>query len=641
MTSRYAIVALAVGALASGCHKEVTDYGEALVVVTTDVEIERFANRLRFDVYDEKLVWIASQDVSVPSALDWPVSFSVRHPSETSERIAFVRVRAYPEGALRDYRSEGAPAPVAWSPPAIAEGIPALCSAAPDLPLGGRITLRRGSAPITTFPAYTDPDGVHCGGDNRAGSVAVKVNIPSSGSYSFGVIQSLPDARVESAGAATLSLRRDCNDPSSQIACADPSPLPLLTVNLDAGTYWVVSGGSMSAPADLVLHADREEHYSVVLPPAEEPEPRRLVIGGVDQTPAREPEPRAAIDRLLRVRLRPSSRGTLRVALTGSCLGMPVDLAGGRTCIDGTTRVVEDSALISGIDRTAPPLAPWGGQAVVSCAKAPAAGEVCVRGGAFLLGDRLALAESELLASQPMRPRVVAPFLLDRAEVTVGRYRAALGMGFAPIGAGAVRNDLPLGPDAACTWNEGATPASPAAGIARERFPLNCIDWADARAFCRFFGADLPSEEQWEFAASAEGRPSETQYPWGDRAPDCARAAFGRFVGEEGVCASSFGPVEVDAAPFVDNDVTATKIVGLAGNVAEWTLDGPQRLDHPRWDAALVSGVPVFDATAPLRVVRGSSWDGVQLWTTATVRRARPPSAKLPGLGFRCARAGT
>jgi formylglycine-generating enzyme required for sulfatase activity len=102
--ARKRLIALVVSALA--CSPSVKDEstGEVLVVVDTDMPVPAFVSRLRVDLYGANGVWYASRDVSLARALDWPTGFGVSAADD--ERVVLVRLRAYPEGGLRDYRGE-------------------------------------------------------------------------------------------------------------------------------------------------------------------------------------------------------------------------------------------------------------------------------------------------------------------------------------------------------------------------------------------------------------------------------------------------------------------------------------------------------------------------------------------------------
>jgi|SRR5580704_4705762 sulfatase modifying factor 1 len=50
-----------------------------------------------------------------------------------------------------------------------------------------------------------------------------------------------------------------------------------------------------------------------------------------------------------------------------------------------------------------------------------------------------------------------------------------------------------------------------------ENLPINCVDWAEAYAFCIWDGGFLPSDAEWEYAAA--GGSEQREYPWGSALP--------------------------------------------------------------------------------------------------------------------------
>jgi len=375
-------------------------------------------------------------------------------------------------------------------------------------------------------------------------------------------------------------------------------------------------------------------------PPGETP--RLIDSSGQDVTPAEEPQPLVTIDRLVVVQTPTDSVERTTVVLRGSCLGTMADLAAVETCVDTENTLVSADALAPLSTDLGMPTSQSGTfGATTPCTLMPNPGhaapdgtplydeEACVPGGAFIFGSPV---EYGMYAYDgvPERVAIVEPFLMDRYEVTVGRWREAYRQGLVkdtPIandGPLPTAEETPLNDTSFCTYSD-----SP---LGREDYPANCFTWQQAEEFCQAAGSDLPSEVEWEYADAQVGRTYKTPYPWGGDeivAPTCSQAVFGRGYDssvEQGLpcVADGLGALPVEK---VDSDVSiGPRLEKLAGNVAEWLSDSVDSLGSYCWMEQPLHMPTCHDPSQP-NSVRGGAWSSYPLsallWRAK--RRGRQP----------------
>jgi cysteine-rich repeat protein len=236
----------------------------------------------------------------------------------------------------------------------------------------------------------------------------------------------------------------------------------------------------------------------------------------------------------------------------------------------------------------------------------------------------------ELDAEAERIPAAVSAFQLDELEVTVGRFRRYVEHFDGPPGGGS--GEHAEVPDSGWRneWNE-TFPADRSQLLAtlrcnadwetwtnepgdREEYPLTCVSYYVAFAFCAAQGGRLPTEAEWEYAAA--GGAQQRAYPWGDDEPSTELAVFEtRSIEPAGARAAG-------RARFGQLD--------LAGSVWEWTLDyfAPYTGNCDRC-AVVQNGND--------RVLRGGSFLEEAQYLSASYRFAYDPQLSLGNVGFRCA----
>lgn len=292
---------------------------------------------------------------------------------------------------------------------------------------------------------------------------------------------------------------------------------------------------------------------------------------------------------------------------------------------------------------TPPPAFPWIAHGVLSPDTTPrslAAAQSMVRlpGGSYRLGD-----DAGPRSQKPAHHVTLAPFRIDRTEVTnaaFAEFLNALGLSLRGSFAPGRISEANADPEIYDLLREGGEwsgtyplialdDAQARIGFSDGRFaaeegyamhPVTETTWAGARAYCRWRGARLPSEAEWEAAArGTEAR----KYPWGEAAPDETRAF---------VSARTGATAPVGSRP---KGATPQGLLDMAGSLAEWTsslkLRYPYEAGDGREDPAL----------AGERVTRGGDYifDAEADRLTATHRNgfSNAPERGHRHIGFRCA----
>jgi ergothioneine biosynthesis protein EgtB len=283
-----------------------------------------------------------------------------------------------------------------------------------------------------------------------------------------------------------------------------------------------------------------------------------------------------------------------------------------------------------------PVFAPDGPQAVRTPGGGAVDGDAAIPGGTVMLGsppDAPFLFDNEKWA----HPVGVAPFRMARAPVTNADYAAFVEDG------GYVKRGLWC--DEGWAWREAADARHPvywkadhSGGWKMRRFdrwddlapaqPVIHVNWYEANAWCRWAGRRLPTEAEWEFAATMRRAPDgtlvKTRYPWGDEPPTSGRANLDGF---------RLGCADVGEFEAGDN---AWGCRQMLGNVWEWTADtfGPFPGFAP--DDYKEYSEPLFGET---RVLRGGAWITRSRMVTSTYRNYFGPERRDIFAGFRtCAR---
>jgi formylglycine-generating enzyme required for sulfatase activity len=248
-------------------------------------------------------------------------------------------------------------------------------------------------------------------------------------------------------------------------------------------------------------------------------------------------------------------------------------------------------------------------------AQAESAGMVWVPGGEFFFGCNEAVDSACDRGEKPGRIETLDGFAIDRTEVTVSQYRACVeaggcsdeDLGIAFWSGGQGNSDWSI----YCNWRKPE----------RGNYPINCVEWHQAGAYCRWAGKRLPTEMEWEKAArGTDGR----KYPWGNVEYEKA----GRVANIADVHTLVLHP-DWSVPPGYDDGYLDTAPVGSfpAGKTVYGGLDMIGNV----WEFAA-------DEFGQGHSMRGGSWNNVARGARASDHRRVGFGYRSPLIGFRCVR---
>jgi formylglycine-generating enzyme required for sulfatase activity len=189
----------------------------------------------------------------------------------------------------------------------------------------------------------------------------------------------------------------------------------------------------------------------------------------------------------------------------------------------------------------------------------------------------------------------VSRFLMDKLPLTVARYRRF-----------AEATGRPLPPD-------------PYWGV-HDEDPVSFIRWDEAKAYCEWAGARLPTEAEREKAArGTDGR----LFPWGSEPPSPDRGVFRRNWGQQGNDTVGIRPA--GASPY--------GLLDTGGNMWEYCEDWYS----PDYIASSPKKDPAGPKTGRARIVKGGSWDSRPTVLSASSRNFAYTGYREGDFGFRCA----
>ena len=153
--------------------------------------------------------------------------------------------------------------------------------------------------------------------------------------------------------------------------------------------------------------------------------------------------------------------------------------------------------------------------------------------------------------------------------------------------------------------------------------PVCGVSWYEAEAYCNFIGKRLPTESEWEKAASWDAV-NQTQriYPWGEESPNLSLCNHGNHLANT---------APVDKFP---KGASAVGCCDMLGNVWEWTASIFDA--YPGFKSYPYTGYSQAYFDGEHRVLKGGSWATPPKTLRSSFRNWYYPGVRQIIAGFRC-----
>ncbi|MBM4358329.1 MAG: SUMF1/EgtB/PvdO family nonheme iron enzyme [Deltaproteobacteria bacterium] len=330
----------------------------------------------------------------------------------------------------------------------------------------------------------------------------------------------------------------------------------------------------------------------------------------------------------------PQSNTSTIVLLLASAMSLPAceKSAGDKPASAGSAIKAEPTGAASAAPSSAASAAP---SSAASAAPSSAASAVASGTASAPAADGM-LAIPKVDEAKP-EGAALSAYRIDKHEVTAAQYQGC-------VDAGACKPQKTVQSESLkpLTWNAFCN-----LGVAgREQHPMNCVDWNNADAYCKWAGKRLPTEAELAHIAFAG---KDQKYPWGDAEPtakllNACDTACKAALKEKG---ENWGSLYPMTAGTVDDGFVGTAPVGsypdgaassgaldVAGNVWEWTADwySPSMAPQPSKQD------PTGPASGSRKTMRGGSWNDFRAnMVDNKARFGFLPVERFANAGFRCA----